>query len=88
MQEPKNKKALLFNLLFAAFCLGAFLFLWNAPPETTKKLPPDEIHQKFHPMEKKEAEKLCGPCHNPEGEAPLPEGHPPKYRCLFCHKKG
>jgi hypothetical protein len=31
---------------------------------------------------------LCGPCHNPEGEAPLPEGHPPKYRCLFCHKKG
>ena len=36
---------------------------------------------------KKEAEKFCGECHNPDGAAPLPDGHPPKYRCLFCHKK-
>jgi hypothetical protein len=39
-------------------------------------------------MEKKAAEKFCEECHNPEGEAgPLPKDHPPKYRCLFCHKK-
>ena len=34
-----------------------------------------------------DTEKHCGACHAPEGQAPLPEGHPPKYRCLFCHKK-
>jgi hypothetical protein len=38
-------------------------------------------------MDKKEAEKFCEECHSPEGVAPLPEDHPPKYRCLFCHKR-
>jgi hypothetical protein len=38
-------------------------------------------------MDKKAAEKFCEECHNPEGVAPLPENHPPKYRCLFCHKR-
>jgi mono/diheme cytochrome c family protein len=38
-------------------------------------------------MGKKEAEKFCIECHAPEGVFPLPEGHPPKYRCLFCHKR-
>jgi hypothetical protein len=26
-------------------------------------------------------------CHSPDGVFPLPDGHPPKYRCLFCHKR-
>lgn len=86
LQNKSNKKLLL-NISFIVFCLAVFLFLWNAPEETTKKLPVDEIHEKFHIMGKKEAEKHCEACHNPDGEAPLPEGHPPKYRCLFCHKK-
>ena len=90
MDEKKRtaQKKLLINLLFALVCGAILLFLWNAPPETTKKLPHDETHEKFHAMGKKEAEKFCENCHNPEGIAPLPKGHPPKYRCLFCHKKG
>lgn len=38
----------------------------------------------FRPA-KKEAEKLCEPCHNAQG-IKLPPNHPPKHRCLFCHK--
>lgn len=83
---PK-KKTILLNGVFIIFCLGIFLFLWNAPPETTAKLPHDEQHEKFFAMGKKEAEKFCESCHNPDGMAPMPEDHPPKYRCLFCHKR-
>lgn len=85
--EAPNKKNLLLNLLFAAVCLGVFLFLWNAPPETTAKIPHDQDHQRFFAMERKEAEKFCEECHRPEGTSPLPSEHPPKYRCLFCHKQ-
>ena len=87
MSDPKKRNTLLYNIIFIAAGLGIILFLLAAPPETTVKLPHDGIHQKFHAMKKKEAEKFCEKCHNPQGEAPLPQGHPPKYRCLFCHKR-
>ena len=86
-QKTKRKNTLIYNLLFVVVCAGLFLFLWNAPEETTKHLPNDDVHAKFMKMDKKEAEKFCEECHSPEGEAPRPEGHPPKYRCLFCHKR-
>ena len=38
----------------------------------------------FRPA-KKDAEQLCEPCHQQYG-IKLPPNHPPKYRCLFCHK--
>jgi len=82
-----SKKKLLYNIVFLLFCGGLLLFLFNAPEETTKKLPMDGIHTKFQTMGKKEAEKFCEECHNPQGEVPLPAGHPPKYRCIFCHKQ-
>ncbi len=85
--EPKKNKTRLFNILFIAGCTAILVFLLKAPPESTTKLPRNEIHLPIYPMDKKEAEKHCGACHAPEGQAPLPEGHPPKYRCLFCHKK-
>lgn len=85
--DPKKNKTRLFNILFIAVCGAILVFLFKAPPESTKKLPRDENHLKFYSMDKKEAEKHCGACHAPEGQYPLPEGHPPKYRCLFCHKK-
>jgi cytochrome c553 len=85
--EPKKTKTRLFNILFLVGCAAILVFLLKAPPESTKKLPQDEIHLKFHAMDKKEAEKHCTACHAPEGQAPLPKDHPPKYRCLFCHKK-
>jgi len=82
-----KKKTIFYNILFVVFCTALFLFLWNAPPETTKKLPQDKIHQRFQNMGKKAAEQFCEKCHNPKGEVPLPKKHPPKYRCLLCHKQ-
>jgi hypothetical protein len=59
-----------------------------APKETTSPLPHDDIHNPFFAIEsKKEAEKSCLSCHDQGQEAPLPDNHPPKYRCLFCHKR-
>jgi len=81
------KKKMIYNFLFLFLGGSLLIFLMNAPEETTKRLPHDEIHQKFHAMEKKEAEAFCEECHNPKGQVPLPELHPPKYRCLFCHKQ-
>ena len=82
-----KKKILIYNLLFLIFCVGLFLFLWSAPPETTARLPHDNDHERFMTMDKKEAEKFCNDCHGPDGVYPLPKDHPPKYRCLFCHKR-
>lgn len=81
-----NKKSLIHSALFFLACGGLFLFLWNAPPETTVKLPHDATHSKYYPMDKKEAEKECQDCHNPQGVT-FPKNHPSKLRCLFCHKK-
>ncbi|CAH2031915.1 cytochrome C [Trichlorobacter ammonificans] len=39
----------------------------------------------FFKPAKKEAEKSCEPCHDARG-IKLPPDHPPKHRCLFCHK--
>lgn len=85
--DSTQKKTFLYNVLFLLFCGGLFIFLWQAPEETTAKIPFDDTHQKFYTMKKKEADAQCSSCHNPEGVLPLPESHPPKYRCLFCHKK-
>lgn len=56
----------------------------------TKFVPFDEQHKPFYETyaktgDKKAAEKGCESCHN-EKEKPLPANHPPKYRCLLCHK--
>ncbi|HIJ97091.1 MAG TPA: cytochrome C [Desulfuromonadales bacterium] len=39
----------------------------------------------FFKPDKKGAEVYCEPCHR-EKEVPFPPNHPPKNRCLFCHK--
>ncbi len=83
----KTKKTFVYNLLFLAVCAGLFLFLWNAPPETTAHLPNNDDHAQFMTMKKKEAERHCNKCHAKDAMAPLPKDHPPKYRCLFCHKR-
>jgi len=76
------------NTLFIAVCGGLLFFLYNAPEETTSFLPHDDNHQRFYTIKsKKEAEKFCGDCHEDGKEAPLAKDHPPKYRCLFCHKR-
>lgn len=39
----------------------------------------------FFKPDKKGAEVYCEPCHKEKG-IPYPPNHPPKNRCLFCHK--
>ncbi len=43
----KKKKIMVYNGLFIIFCVGLFLFLWSAPPETTARLPNNENHERF-----------------------------------------
>ncbi len=81
-----KKKATVYNVLFLAAAAGILIFLSMAPPETTARIPYDENHKIFFRMHKKEAEKKCSGCHGKKAGMPLPKNHPPKYRCLFCHK--
>lgn len=39
----------------------------------------------FFKPDKKAAELFCEPCHRARN-VPFPPNHPPKNRCLFCHK--
>lgn len=87
MPDQKKKNTLLYNIIFVIICGALLVFLLRAPEESTARMPYDDNHADFYGMGKKEAEKFCESCHNPEGDVPLPETHPPKYRCLFCHKK-
>jgi hypothetical protein len=80
-------KHILANTLFLAGCGALLYFLLQAPPETTRPLPHDPDHERFMTMGKKEAEQFCESCHGPGKQKPLPATHPPKYRCLFCHKR-
>ncbi len=89
IKKKKDKKnTMVLNVLFAVTSAAILLFLWNAPEETTSPLPKDDIHKNFHQIKnKKEAEKSCLSCHDTDKESPLSEEHPPKFRCLFCHKR-
>ncbi|PLX99694.1 MAG: cytochrome c [Desulfuromonas sp.] len=77
------------DILLLIGALAIIIFLWMAPPESTKPVPKDETHIQFHEMVKTEgkkaAEKFCEDCHNAD-TVPFPEDHPEKFRCLFCHK--
>ncbi|MBW2503384.1 MAG: cytochrome c [Deltaproteobacteria bacterium] len=77
------------DLLLLAIAVIILAFLWQAPPESTSRVPYDDTHKTYYDIArnegKKAAEKYCEDCHNPE-QVPFPEGHPAKYRCLFCHK--
>jgi len=66
------------------------LCLWLLTTEqTTLPIPLDDDHreslQAFRAGGKKAAERECRSCHGDDG-IPLSELHPPKYRCMFCHK--
>ena len=48
--------------------------------------PDDSIFKRaFFKPDKKGAEAYCEPCHKEKGVS-FPPNHPPKNRCLFCHK--
>ncbi len=77
------------DFLLVGVAIVILAFLWQAPPESTSHVPDDETHRQFYELVKAEgkkaAEKFCEDCHN-ANDVPFPEGHPAKYRCLFCHK--
>lgn len=79
------------DFLLIGIAIVILAFLWQAPPESTSRVPLDDDHRRFHELVKTEgkkaAEKFCEECHN-QDNVPFPEGHPAKYRCLFCHKMG
>ncbi len=84
----KKKKVLFANTTFIIVSVAILVFLLRAPEETTPGLPDDEDHRLFFTIKsKKEAEKFCGDCHAAGKTSPLPQHHPPEYRCLFCHKR-
>ena len=84
----KKKSAKLLNIAFIITGAAILIFLLRAPEETTARLPHDQNHERFYSIEnKKDAEKFCTECHSPDNLAPLSQDHPPKYRCLFCHKR-
>ncbi len=86
--RKKNLRLLVINIVFVVVCAGILVFLVNAPKETTTPLPHNDIHERLHAIKnKKEAEKFCLDCHDQDKDAPLPADHPPKFRCLFCHKR-
>lgn len=77
--------------MFVALVVGVLVvIILISGEETTKKVPYDEPHRAAYEVFKKtgsksETEKGCEACHN-DTLQPLPQGHPPKNRCLFCHK--
>ena len=76
----KNKK-LIANLIFILIGIIIVIILKMAPEPTTPPLPHDMNHKKFFKMKKIKAEKFCSNCHKK-----LPKKHPPKLRCLLCHR--
>ena len=84
----KKKPTTILNITFILFCSALLFFLYLAPEETTPFLPHDSTHEPFHMIKsKKEAEKSCLSCHGDNFENALPDSHPSKNRCLFCHKR-
>ena len=77
------------DFLLIGIAIVILAFLWQAPPESTSRVPYNDDHREFYDIVKAEgkkaAEKFCENCHNDESVT-FPEGHPPKGRCLFCHK--
>ena len=87
IDKKKSKKIIFYNVIFILVCGGIFLFLWNAPPETTPKFLHGPDHDKLYKIKKREAEKLCLDCHKVEGPGPIPATTYCTNRCFFCHKK-
>lgn len=85
MANPIKKR----DLIMIGLAVVILAFLWQAPPESTSRVPDDEIHHPYYELANKEgkkaAEKFCADCHN-ENDIPFSEDHPSKARCLFCHK--
>lgn len=66
-----------------------FLFMGKANLKAGK-IPSDSNHKPFYEDMNKgrdfqDIERKCAACHGPQ-TVPLSRNHPPKERCLLCHK--
>jgi len=78
------------DMLFILLIPSVVLCLWLlTTKQTTLRIPLDETHYEalkaYRDSGKKAAEKVCATCHA-DDRIPLSAQHPPKYRCMFCHK--
>ncbi len=84
-----KKRSRVIDIVLIAAGVILVLVLWQAPPVSTARMPYDDTHREFYDLVrtegKKAAEARCETCHNAE-MVPFPPDHPPKYRCLLCHK--
>jgi len=82
-----SRKDVLFLVIICAVLTVVILI---SGKETTRKVPFDALHRSAYDElaktgSKREAEKGCESCHN-DRQVPFPAKHPPKNRCLLCHK--
>lgn len=82
-----SRKDVLFLVIICAVLAVVILI---SGKETTKKVPYDELHRPAYEVfaksgSKREAEQGCEACHNDQ-QVRFPADHPPKNRCLLCHK--
>jgi hypothetical protein len=68
------------NILFIAVLISIVALLYVFSTEEMIPIPPDEEHEGIN-------EEACLDCHGAEKESPLKKDHPPKYKCLKCHKR-
>lgn len=77
-------------LFLAIICAVLAVVILISGEETTRKVPNDGLHRPAYDVlaktgSKREAEKGCESCHN-DRQVRFPANHPPKNRCLLCHK--
>ncbi len=76
------------DFIFIAVAAVVFVFLfWGSGRDLGPIVPGDAIHQRFYRAlaqeeDREKLEKGCPECHSRES---LPEEHPPKQQCMFCH---
>jgi hypothetical protein len=68
-------------LLYLAFVAAVLAFFFAISGTKAPRIPADPQH----PAGALETE--CVACHGAYKDHPLPEKHPPKEKCLSCHKR-
>lgn len=79
-----NRKNLVF--LLVTILVGVTLFLLPFFSKVSAPIPKDSRHTAaYDPKKPLLNPDECFVCHGPKGTVPLPQRHPPKVQCLYCH---
>ena len=77
VKRPLWKDLAVYGALVLVVLAVLYILSWDNAPG----IPSDDLHAVV------EEEIACLRCHSPSAEAPLGRKHPPKERCLLCHKR-